>query len=70
MERFDDFKRKVSKNNTKTCFVLKADIKHYFEEVNHEILIGILSRKINDRKVLELINEINANFGTQRERES
>ena len=69
IKRFDIFKRKVTKNFTSPAFCLKADIKHYFEEVNHEILIGILSRKINDRKVLELINEINANFGTQRERE-
>ena len=36
IERFDFFKRKVSKNNTKEAYVLKADIKHYFETVASE----------------------------------
>ncbi len=55
---FDKFKRKVSKNNTKNCFVLKADIEHYFQEVNQNILISILKRKINDEKTINLISKI------------
>ena len=35
LERFDYFKRKVTKNNKKVAYVLKADIKHYFETVDH-----------------------------------
>ena len=58
LERFDKFKKKVSKNNARTCYVLKADIKHYFHEVNHEILIGIIKRKIRDEKVIWLIKQI------------
>ncbi|MEK6885334.1 MAG: reverse transcriptase/maturase family protein [Nanoarchaeota archaeon] len=58
LNRFDEFKRKVSKNNIHKCFVLKADIKHYFQEVNHEVLINILKRKIKDENVLDLINKI------------
>ncbi|MBT4166253.1 hypothetical protein HOE04_04415 [archaeon] len=58
IERFDKFKRKVSKNNTKKCFVLKADIKHYFEKIDHDILIKIIIRKIKDRKVIWLIKRI------------
>src|SRR3989344_2820886 len=42
LKRFDLFKRKVTKNNTRNTYVLKADIKHYFEEVNHSILIKII----------------------------
>ena len=60
-KRFDQFKRKVSKNNTRECFVLKADIKHYFQEVDHEILIKIIERKITDEKVIWLIRQILAN---------
>ncbi len=48
LKRFDEFKRKISKNNTRSCFVLKADIKHYFQEVNHEVLLKIIRRKIKD----------------------
>lgn len=60
--RFDSFKRKVSKNNTKNCYILKADIKHYFETVNHNILIKILQKKIQDEKVIWLVKQILNNF--------
>ena len=69
LERFDKFKRKVSKNNTQSCYVLKADIKHYFEDVNHEILIRILETKIKDEKIILLVRQILRNF-TERERET
>ncbi len=58
IERFDEFKRIVSKNNTRECYLLKADIKHYFEEIDHEILIEIIRRKIKDEKVIWLIEKI------------
>lgn len=62
IQRFDLFKRKVSKNNTRICYVLKADIKHYFQEVNYEILLKIIKRKIRDKKVIWLIKKILENF--------
>ena len=58
IERFDKFKRKVSKNNTRECYVLKADIKHYFEEIDHKILVDMIKRKIKDKKVIWLIERI------------
>jgi RNA-directed DNA polymerase len=70
IERFKKFQRKVTLNYTKPAFCLKADIKHYFEEIDHKVLIQILGRKIKDDKVIWLIQQIlNANFKTQRERE-
>ena len=69
LQRFDYFKRKVSKNNTRECFVLKADIKHYFEEVNHSILLDIISRRVKDKNVIWLIKQIlknSANFKVER----
>src|SRR3989344_7483358 len=48
IERFDYFKRKIYKNLASEGFCFKADIKHYFEEVNHKILIKITKRKIKD----------------------
>jgi len=58
LQRFDEFKRKVSRNNTRECFVLKADIKHYFEEIDHQTLVEIIKRKIKDEKVIWLIEKI------------
>ena len=69
LQRFDYFSRKVSKNNTRDCFVLKADIKHYFEEVDHEILLQIILKKIRDKNVIWLIKQIlknSANFKVER----
>lgn len=70
LHRFDFFVKKVSKNNKLSIFVLKADIKHYFNEVNHTILIEILKRKISDDRTILLIEKIlknSANFESQRE---
>src|SRR3989344_532686 len=68
IKRFDYFKRKVSKNNTNPCFVLKADIKQYFENVDHEILITILKSKIKDNAIIWLIKLILGNYKTKKER--
>ena len=78
LERFDNFVRKVSSNgkingifNTNQIkgYCLKADIKHYFNTINHKILISIISKKIKDEKVLWLIGQIVTNSKAQRERE-
>ena len=58
IERFDQFKRKVYNKKTEQGYVLKADIKHYFEEIDHNILLSILKRKIKDERVLWLIKKI------------
>ncbi len=58
VERFDCFKRKVSRNNTRKCFILKADIKQYFENIDHNILISMIKKRINDPRLLWLIKVI------------
>ncbi|MBI2106395.1 hypothetical protein HYT57_00265 [Candidatus Woesearchaeota archaeon] len=58
LKRFDLFKRKITNNLTSKAFCLKADIKHYFQEVNHEILLNVIERKIKDEKVMWLIKQI------------
>ncbi len=62
IERFDYFKRKASKNNTILCYILKEDIKKYFESINHEILLEIINKKIKDKKILWLIKKIVNNY--------
>ena len=65
--------RKVSKNYRKPCFVLKCDIKKFFDSVNHKILLSVMERRIKDKEMMWLIREITesypASFG-ERERES
>jgi len=62
IERFNYFKRKVSKNNSSNFFVLKLDIKHYFETVNHEMLLSIIKKRIKDNKIIWLIKKILKNY--------
>ncbi len=58
LKRFDRFIRKVSNPYTESGFCLKADVRHYFPSVDHEILINILSKKIKDNDVIWLIRQI------------
>ena len=65
LQRFDFFKRKASKNNTEKCYVLKADIQKYFENINHEILLSIIKKEISDKIIVWLIRKILANSSSQ-----
>lgn len=62
IKRFNKFKRKVSKNNTNLIYILKCDIKKYFETVDHEILLNIIKKSIKDEKVIWLIKQILNNY--------
>ena len=74
LKRFDSFKRSVSgngrpvnnarDNNMVVGYVLKADIRHYFDSVDHETLMGIVGRRVHDEKVLALVRKILKNHAT------
>jgi len=78
VKRFESFVRKVSSNgriiknpfnnNSIKGYVLKADVKHYFATMNHQILINILRRKIKDEDFIWLIKVILDNFDTPKGR--
>jgi retron-type reverse transcriptase len=42
INRFLSFYRKVSRNSTNTCWVLKCDIRKFFASVNHKRLFEII----------------------------
>jgi retron-type reverse transcriptase len=58
IKRFEKFQRKITKNLSSSGYCLKADIKHYFQEVNHETLLQIIKEKIIDEEVIFLIKKI------------
>lgn len=74
LNRFDHFKRKITRNgklvhearnkNQVIGFALKCDIKHYFETVDHEVLLQILASRVNDEGVLLLARKILENYKT------
>ncbi|KKT23235.1 MAG: RNA-directed DNA polymerase [Candidatus Nomurabacteria bacterium GW2011_GWF2_43_8] len=62
MNRLRYFYRKISKNNTKTCYVLKCDIKKFFANIDHQILKSILSRAVLDTDILWLLGQVVDSF--------
>ncbi len=66
LERFLQFGRKVSKNNTKTCWILKCDIRKFFHSIDQQILMDILKAHIADQKVIALLQEIIDSFDSDR----
>ncbi len=70
LNRFDEFKRKVAQmsisggGERRKVFVLKADIKHYFGTVDHEILIRIIEYRIKDNKIVWLVRSILGNYNS------
>ena len=62
LDRFRDFARQVSKNHTRTCFVLKCDIKKFFASIDHQVLMRILERNIADPSILWRIGRVVSSF--------
>ena len=62
INKFRSYFYKVSKNDTRTCWVLKCDIKKFFDNINHGILTAILSSYIPDKDILMLCQEIIGSF--------
>lgn len=58
------FIRKESKNYSRPCFILKCDIKKFFDSINHDILIFLMERKVRDKNAMRLIKEIIEGFST------
>lgn len=64
LDRFRGFARSVSKNNTRSCYVLKCDIRKFFASIDHDVLRNILKRHITDEDILELINRVLVSFNS------
>jgi len=62
LNRFRRFFRKVNQNNTKTCWVLKCDIRRFFDNIDHDILIEILDKYIPDRHIIWLLKKVIDSF--------
>ena len=53
-------------NNAIEGFALKADIQHYFDTVDHIILLELIEKKIKDKELIWLVQKVldNYNSGT------
>ena len=65
INRFRTLVNKVSKNHTRTCWVLKCDIKKFFASVDHKTLLSILQEYISDQDTVQLLQNIIGSFYTE-----
>ena len=54
----------VSKNNTRTCWILKCDIRKFFASVDHTALLDILRLYIPDSETTLLLGEVIGSFSS------
>lgn len=65
LNRFKKFAYKLSKNNTKTTWILKCDIKKFFANIDHKILKNILGEYISDTDILWLLGKVIDSFSAK-----
>ncbi len=68
VNRFREFAYRASKNNTKTCWVLKCDIKKFFANIDHKILVKILREYIPDEDIIKLLKDVIGSFSSEEEK--
>jgi RNA-directed DNA polymerase len=64
MNRFRAFAYQASQNNTRTCWVLKCDIRKFFASIDQQILLAILRRSLSDERTLFLLRNIVESFNS------
>lgn len=64
INRFRDFAYQVSKNDTKTAWVLKCDIRKFFASIDQNVLIKILQQYIPDQSIIWILSKIIESFNS------
>lgn len=53
---------RLSRHGSRPLWILHLDIKKYFEHINHEVLFGLIVRRVSDVNALGLIKQIIESF--------
>jgi RNA-directed DNA polymerase len=65
-KRFYNFAWKLSQNNTKTVWVLKCDIRKFFDSVDHQMLTAQLKKQIACPDTLRLLEDVISSYGKEK----
>lgn len=60
--RFQKLAWRVSRNNTRTVWVLKLDVRRFFASIDHAVVRQVLWRTISDERTRGLVNQILESF--------
>lgn len=58
VKRLEDFWIRESRNYSRKIYFLKADIRKYFDSIDHNVLLGIIRKKIDCPRTIWLIKKI------------
>jgi len=64
INRFRSFAGVVSRNRTRTAWVLKCDIRKFFANIDHVILLDLLGSDIRDADIVWLLAQVIGSFHT------
>lgn len=64
MNRFRTFAWQISKNDTRTSWVLKCDIRKFFASIDQRILLSTVERYIPDNRICALIKNVVESFSS------
>ncbi|MEX2090849.1 MAG: reverse transcriptase domain-containing protein [Candidatus Paceibacterota bacterium] len=62
INRFHSFVYQVSENGKKTVWILKCDIRKFFDNIDHKILLDILKIRILDQDIVWLLKNVIHSF--------
>ncbi|MDO8509861.1 MAG: reverse transcriptase/maturase family protein, partial [bacterium] len=65
INRFRQLAQVVSKNHSRTAWVLKCDIRKFFASIDHKKLISILKIHIPDQNIIWLLENVIGSFCTE-----
>ncbi|MBI5793845.1 group II intron reverse transcriptase domain-containing protein [Candidatus Uhrbacteria bacterium] len=58
IDRLEDFLRRGSRNGSNTIYALKCDVSKFFDSIQHDVLMGMLRRRIIDEPLLGLVGQV------------
>lgn len=64
MNRFRKFAQQVSRNHTRTCWVLKCDVRKFFASIDQGILLSIVRKHVADDQIASLVAEVVGSFSS------
>lgn len=62
VKNLSKYLRRISKNYSSSTFALKCDIRKFFDSIPHKKLLQLIERKIFDKKMLWLVEEVVNSF--------
>lgn len=66
IERVSELVRRVSQDGSRPCWGLKCDIRKFFDSMNHDILLALLGKRIQDTETMRLLETIIRGYPSER----